>query len=764
MSTVKISQLPNLTRLDSNTSNTILIGIDKSTSVTGQFTSQVLADGLYANTPLNVGNNQITFPGTVAQFAGNNESYIQINLQNKNGSGSSDYVVTANNGSDSTYYGDFGIAGSDDNETAYSAILPLDTYLYAQGGSSGDPGGNLVIGTATTGKTIKFIAGGTSNTDYVAQLSTNGLELLKKPLTFADGTTQNTSATITSVSAASFANGAFITANAGYDQANTGASFANGSFKQANSAASFANGAFVNANASFTKANSAGSFANGAFITANSASDVANSAASFANGSFLSANSAASFANGAFDKANSAASFANGAFSAANSAASFANGAFAVANVASTGAAFANGAFDRANTGSTFANGAFSAANSAASFANGAFSAANSAASFANGSFVAANSAASFANGAFIQANSAASFANGAFDKANSAGSFANGAFTSANSGWSKANSAYSLAGTQAGRLDIIEPIAQAAFTNAASALQNTSGTFAGSLAITGDLSLLNGSITSAGNMTVNGTIVLANSNFSATESAVTIKATANVATPSNDGYMLHISGKQNTASRIVFDSYSVTGNAYAVVAGRTARGTVDAPLPVANGDVLMRVSGNGRGDTSWASLGVARMDIVATENYTDAHRGSQIQFWNCAVGSNTLQQIATFNGNSVQFTGQVEPQKGFVYTPRILQGAQTAITIDFTTDSMIRGTFAATVTNSFTNYVAGKVVEMWLTNTAGNGQTVVHGCLANNSTIGATSLSIASGRSVFLKYFSIDGDQANTFVAVTYA
>jgi len=82
----------------------------------------------------------------------------------------------------------------------------------------------------------------------------------------------------------------------------------------------------------------------------------------------------------------------------------------------------------------------------------------------------------------------------------------------------------------------------------------------------------------------------------------------------------------------------------------------------------------------------------------------------------------------------------------------------------MIRGTFAATVTNSFTSYVAGKVVEMWLTNTAGNGQTVVHGCLANNSTIGSTSLSIASGRSVFLKYFSIDGNQANTFVAVTYA
>jgi hypothetical protein len=42
----------------------------------------------------------------------------------------------------------------------------------------------------------------------------------------------------------------------------------------------------------------------------------------------------------------------------------------------------------------------------------------------------------------------------------------------------------------------------------------------------------------------------------------------------------------------------------------------------------------------------------------------------------------------------------------------------------------------------------------AGNGQSVTHGCLANNATNGATSVSVASGRSVLLKYFSIDGDQ----------
>jgi len=749
MSTVKISQLPILTRLDSNTSNTILVGIDRSTSVTGQFTKQVLADGLYANTPLNVGNNQIVFPGIVAQFAGNNQNYIQINLQNKNGSGSSDYIVTANNGTDSTYYGDFGIAGSTDNDTVYSAILPLDTYLYAQGSGSGDPGGNLVIGTATTSKTIKFIAGGTSNTDYVAQLSTDGFQLLKKPLTFADGTTQNTSATSTSTSAASFANGAFLRANSSYDQANSGASFANGAFGQANSAASFANGAFTSANSGYNTANSAASFANGAFSQANSA-------ASFANGAFVTANIATSFGNGAFGQANSAASFANGAFVTANAAASFANGAFTAANSSVMAASFANGAFDRANS-------SYAAANSGAIFANSSFLVANSASSntvttqgvdltqntnitsaqsFANGAF-------GHANGSFTTANSAASFANGAFGQANSAASFANGAFTSANSGWTKANSAFSLAGTQAGRLDVIEPIAQAAFTNAASALQNTSGTFDGTLHI-------------ARNFSVNGTVVFANSNFSETESLLTISASPTTATPSNDGYMIHISGKNGVPARVVTDSYGT--NAYALFAGRAARGNVAVPTAIQSGDVVARFSGNGYGTTKYQTLGVGRIDFVAAENFTDANTGSQIKFWNCPVGSNTLVNILTLNGDSAEFSGVVKPDKGFIYTPRIPAGNQTAITINYATDSMVKANLVADLTVSHSNFATGKVVEVWLVNTSGAGRTVTHGLTALNSTTNSTTFTIPATSSAYLKFFSIDGDLANTFVSVVYS
>ena len=177
-----------------------------------------------------------------------------------------------------------------------------------------------------------------------------------------------------------------------------------------------------------------------------------------------------------------------------------------------------------------------------------------------------------------------------------------------------------------------------------------------------------------------------------------------------------------------------------------------------------MRVAGNGWGTTGFAPLGVGRIDFVATENYSDTNRGSKIVFYNVPNGSNTVQEIASFNAESVTFDGVVNPVKGFIYTPRILTGAQTAITIDFATDSMIRATYSSTLTIDFSNYTDGKVVEAWLTNTAGNGQTINLGCLANNTTTGSTTLSVASGRSAKLQYFSINGDLSNTFCAITYA
>ena len=293
---------------------------------------------------------------------------------------------------------------------------------------------------------------------------------------------------------------------------------------------------------------------------------------------------------------------------------------------------------------------------------------------------------------------------------------------------------------------------AWAAFTKANNALANTAGVFTA-----GDFNV-------SGNLTTNGTVVLANTNFAATEAAFRITAAGSSQTPTQAGTLIQLTSKPNVPARMLIDSFGTSNTAYPIIAGRTARGTVDAPTATQNNDILLRIAGNSYGNTGFAAFGDARIDFVATENHTDTARGSRIKFWNTPNGSNVVNEIASFNADSVYFTGVLAPQKGFIYSPTMLVGNQTAITIDFATTSLIKAELIADCTISFTNYQYGKVVEVWLTNTSGNQRTVTHGCSALNSTTNSTTFNMSATSSAYLRYFSINGDLANTFVSVQNA
>ena len=116
----------------------------------------------------------------------------------------------------------------------------------------------------------------------------------------------------------------------------------------------------------------------------------------------------------------------------------------------------------------------------------------------------------------------------------------------------------------------------------------------------------------------------------------------------------------------------------------------------------------------------------------------------------------------NVTITGTVAPTKGFIYTPNIYPSAQTAITIDIANNSVVRAQTAAGLVVTLSSFVTGKVVEAWITNTAGTNQTFTHGCSAINSTVNSTTYAIPSTSSIFAKYWCMDGTLANTFVAIT--
>lgn len=296
--------------------------------------------------------------------------------------------------------------------------------------------------------------------------------------------------------------------------------------------------------------------------------------------------------------------------------------------------------------------------------------------------------------------------------------------------------------------------LAASAFNKANNALANTTGTFAGDLTI-------------AGNNTINGYTTISKSNFGSSDSLVKITAAdgGSYVAPSNSYYMMHITGKANNSTRFVLDSFGA--NTYPIVSGRAGRGSASAPAATSNNDVMMRIVGNGYTGTQFPSSSPTKIDFVATENFSDTNRGTAIQFWNTPNGSNTIQRIASFNANEVSFTGIINPQKGFIFTPRVPVGNQTSIALDFSSDVIIKAELVADCAITLSNYISGKVVEVWLINQAtgpGANKTITHGCTATNSTVNSTTFSLSGTSSAYLRYFSIDGDNANTFVSIQYS
>ena len=342
-----------------------------------------------------------------------------------------------------------------------------------------------------------------------------------------------------------------------------------------------------------------------------------------------------------------------------------------------------------------------------------------------------------------LTASNPANYSTAAFAQANTAGAntvISSGVDATQNT-WISSNSAFT----------------QAAFLKANNALANTNGVItAGDITVTGNIQVFG--VGATGLFTINAVPYAANT------PAFKITGSANTGysqVPLNQGYMMQITGFANTSSRIVNDAFGA--NSYSAFIGRAARGSAISPAATANGDILLRLSGNGWAN-NFSQFGQSRIDFVADENFTDTTKGTKIDFWNTTAGSNTLNKIATFNANSATFIGLVNPTKGFIYTPTVYPAAQTAITIDFANNSMVRAQTSTGIVVSMSNYTVGKIVEVWITNLAGGNSNYTTGVNAINSTLNATTYAIPATSTVCARYFCVDGTLANTLVSVIHA
>ncbi len=135
---------------------------DTALSVVGTTTTSNLIVGSYGSSG---------FANSIASFIGSTTGYMQVVAQNKSAStsASTDFVATADNGNDTSYFVDLGINSSTYNDPAFTITGANDAYLYSQSTA-------LAIGTATTSSSgvIKFHTGGTLAANERMRIDVNG--------------------------------------------------------------------------------------------------------------------------------------------------------------------------------------------------------------------------------------------------------------------------------------------------------------------------------------------------------------------------------------------------------------------------------------------------------------------------------------------------------------------------------------------------------------------------------------------------------------
>jgi hypothetical protein len=168
-------------------------------------------------------------------------------------------------------------------------------------------------------------------------------------------------------------------------------------------------------------------------------------------------------------------------------------------------------------------------------------------------------------------------------------------------------------------------------FTTAGSSWQWDGNKWEGATVASGGPYLLLTGGTLTGQLTVNPNIVIGNAVTSPPATSLIVNTAAS--TPQVFGGPAPVTwGAAEVSVSALIDSYGAGGAFYI---GRKSRGTAAAPSAVQLGDNLVTLGGYGRAATLYSGI-AARMDVVATENWSDAATGTQFAFTTTTPGTPT--------------------------------------------------------------------------------------------------------------------------------
>jgi hypothetical protein len=253
--------------------------------------------------------------------------------------------------------------------------------------------------------------------------------------------------------------------------------------------------------------------------------------------------------------------------------------------------------------------------------------------------------------------------------------------------------------------------------------------------------------------------------------------ATGRLIPPGSAGAMLHITGNPALPARVYLDG----NNEYASFVARRFNGNVAVPTQVLAGQDVFRINSTAATNAGMGNVAMAQIRTTALENQTTTAQGSSITFTVTPVGSPASARVDVANVTvadgvtATKFTTTGNVSAGNVtatnYTGKVTHSIRdagavggTTLTLNVTTDDIVRCTFTSDFTVAFSNIVAGRVITLIATNTSGADSDVITSGVAALNTTSAGTFTVTQQTTAVVTYYSLDGDAANIYASAVYA
>jgi len=290
-----------------------------------------------------------------------------------------------------------------------------------------------------------------------------------------------------------------------------------------------------------------------------------------------------------------------------------------------------------------------------------------------------------------------------------------------------------------------------------------------------------------------------------------------NTIAPGITGAMLHITGQLDIPCRVYYDGNSD----YVSWVARRWNGNVANPTQVLANEDVLRINSTAATNAGVGNVGMAQIRTTALEDQTTTAQGSSITFTVTPVGSpagdrvdvanvtvangvtatkfttaGTVSATANITGGNV-LTGGIVSATANVTGGNVLTGGLisstgnitggnvsatnytglvthsirnagvvtgTTLTLNVTTDDLVKCTFTDAFTVAFSNIVAGRVITLIATNTSGADTDVITAGISSVNMQGDNTLTVAPQSTAVITYYSLDGDTANIYASAVYA